>query len=348
MTYPHIEHHGSRDGVTDSCRQLSMTAANSLLIDCRLFRGGDAALPNDHSADLLSLEFSFDTLKTLAATHVHIHHGGRVPYLLAARFDGPIVCSEPSAILLPFVLEDAFKLGFSRDQAQIDKYIRLAYWRTIAQPYQQWLTLTDTNELSARIRLQRAGHILGSAYVEIDLPYPQIGEIKHVVFSSDIGAPHAPFLMPPESPQRADILMLESTYGDRLQDRANRRSHLEAVIAQPLENQGSILNSAFSIGCTNELFYELEDIIEKARRNTVQPPLPCRERAGVRGVPTNADRNTLTTWPLLPVIIDSPLASRFTTHTPKPRTVFEHGRPRAHWRDRSAYYNKYRCECRQH
>ncbi len=316
MSYPQIEHHGAKDGVTGSCHQLHMNAISSLLVDCGLFQGNDALIPNEPGADRLAIEFPLDTIKALVATHVHIDHVGRIPYLLAAGFDGPILCSEPSAKLLPIVLEDAFKLGFSRDQAQIEKYIRLVEQRIIALPYQQWFTLADTDELQARIRLQRAGHILGSAYVEIDLTYPQTGQNKRVVFSGDLGAPHAPFLMPPESPERADILVLESTYGDRIhEDRANRRKRLEAVVEQALEDQGTVLIPAFSIGRTQELLYELEEIIQNKQRTAAdQSPLPSGERARVRGRADNinVEPDTEPNWPELPIILDSPLASRFT------------------------------------
>ncbi len=168
MGYPQIQHHGAKDGVTGSCHQLRMNAPNSLLTDCGLFQGNDASIPGEPSADRLAIEFPLDTIKALVATHVHIDHVGRIPYLLTARFYGPILCSEPSAKLLPIVLEDAFKLGFSRDRAKVEKYIQLVGQRIVALPNKQWFTLRDTDELLARIRLQRAGHIFGSAYVEID------------------------------------------------------------------------------------------------------------------------------------------------------------------------------------
>lgn len=308
MYYPQIEHHGAKDGVTGSCHQLRMNASTSLLIDCGLFQGNDASIPGYPGADCLSIEFSLDTIKALVATHVHIDHVGRIPYLLAASFDGPILCSEPSAKLLSIVLEDAFKLGFSRDRAKIEQYIQLVEQRIIALPYKQWFTLTDTDELLARIRLQRAGHILGSAYVEVDLAYPQTGESKRVVFSDDLGAPHAPFLMPPESPERADILILESTYGDRLhEDRSSRRYRLEAVIEKALEDQGTVLIPAFSIGRTQELLYELEDIIQ-SKQSAKSVPVGASLLANNAATPTSDEPN----WPELPIILDSPLASRFT------------------------------------
>jgi len=371
MRYPRIQHHGAKDGVTGSCHQLDMNATTSLLVDCGLFQGDDASIPGGEGGSRLPIDFPLDTIKALVVTHVHIDHVGRIPYLLAAGFEGPILCSEASAKLLPIVLEDAFKLSFSRDQQRIERYIDIVESRLVALPYQHWFTLVDTEELNARIRLQRAGHIIGSAYVEIDLDYPQAGESKRIVFSGDLGAPHAPFLMPPQSPERADILVLESTYGDRLhEDRQTRRQRLEALIEQALQDQGTVLIPAFSIGRTQELLYELEEIIHTrsvgasslanmlpsetvpapsasvgasllANNNTDRTPLPTEtsansdllplppgERAGVRGretMPENeitaesaeargetADDTPATNWPELPIILDSPLASRFT------------------------------------
>ncbi|WP_312905600.1 MBL fold metallo-hydrolase [Stutzerimonas nitrititolerans] len=398
MGYPQIEHHGAKDGVTGSCHQLDMNATASLLVDCGLFQGNDASIPSGEGGSRLLIDFPLDSIKALVVTHVHIDHVGRIPYLLAAGFEGPILCSEASAKLLPIVLEDAFKLSFSRDQQRIERYIDIVESRLVALPYQHWFTLVDTDELNARIRLQRAGHIIGSAYVEIDLDYPQAGESKRIVFSGDLGAPHAPFLMPPQSPERADILVLESTYGDRLhEDRQTRRQRLEALIEQALQDQGTVLIPAFSIGRTQELLYELEEIIhtrsvganslanvlpsetvpapigasslassnsdrpslptetsatpipplppgeragvrgrEAMPENGItsesaglrsgetrpaissdaeQPPLPLRERAGERGKKVAANHlpdQTTTNWPKLPIILDSPLASRFT------------------------------------
>jgi metallo-beta-lactamase family protein len=313
-----------------------MDPENSLFIDCGLFQGGEASAGGRSRAGHPSIEFSLATIKALVVTHVHIGHVGRVPYLLAAGFKGPILCSEPSAKLLPIVLEDAFKLGFSRDQKEVDRYIKLVEQRLQPLPYKQWFTLIETDELYVRIRLQRAGHILGSVYVEIDVFYPGTGDTKRIVFSGDLGAPHAPLLIPPEPPERADILVLESTYGDRLhEDRASRRQRLEAVIEHALQDQGTVLIPAFSIGRTQELLYELEEIIHsKLQAHTDKPlvnadeggsefatngsaphsqsPIPSGERARVRGNSNSAESGLETHWPQLPIILDSPLATRFT------------------------------------
>ena len=84
-----------------------------------------------------------------------------------------------------------------------------------------------------------AGHLLGSAYVEVDLHYPETGEKKRIVFSGDLGAPHAPILPAPKAPYKADVLVIESTYGDRLHAHASeRRQRLEDAIDRALADKG--------------------------------------------------------------------------------------------------------------
>lgn len=303
MRYPSIVHHGAVTGVTGSCHQLQMDDEHALLIDCGLFQGAETS-PEGAGTGKLVIDFSLDGIKALVATHVHIDHVGRIPYLLAAGFKGPILCSEPSAKLLPIVLEDAFKLGFSRDQKQVERYLTLIEQRIVALPYKQWFTLVDTPQLNARIRLQRAGHILGSAYVEVDLQYPKTGEKKRIVFSGDLGAPHAPILPAPKAPYKADVLVIESTYGDRLhEDRRSRRARLEKVLEHALSNQGTVLIPAFSIGRTQELLYELEDIIHRRA---------LKESEKAQQGASNAGKAQVLDWASLPIILDSPLASRFT------------------------------------
>lgn len=331
MVFPHILHHGAVSGVTGSCHQLLMDAANSLLVDCGLFQGAETSPEGKAGAGRFEIDFSLEGIKALVATHVHIDHVGRIPYLLAAGFKSPIICSEPSAKHLPIVLEGAFKLGVSRDQKQVEHYIKLIEQRIIALPYKHWFTLVDTPALIARIRLQRAGHILGSAYVEIDLYYPETGLKKRIVFSGDQGAPHAPILPAPKAPYKADILVIESTYGDRLHEsRRTRRQGLEKVLEHALSNQGTVLIPAFSIGRTQELLYELEDIIHRKKLDALNkgqvnsaalnPPRPLGERLGGRaGVdrvrkdsPQKDAAQPRLDWSNLPIILDSPLACRFT------------------------------------
>lgn len=295
VPYPDILHHGAISGVTGSCHQLLV----SFLIDCGLFQGAETSAERRVGARRLAIDFPLTGIKALIATHVHIDHVGRIPYLFAAGFQEPILCSEPSVKLLPIVLEDAFKLGVSRDQKQAERYLKLVEQRIVALPYKTWFTLVDTPQVQVRVRLQRAGHILGSAYVEFDVKYP-VGENKRIVFSGDLGAPHAPILPAPRSPYKADVLVIESTYGDRLhEDCRSRRQRLEQVLQHALSNQGTVLIPAFSIGRTQELLYELEDIIHYRVAAARKPA-----RAG-------KVKDTAIDWSNLPIILDSPLASRF-------------------------------------
>lgn len=286
--YPTIVHHGALSGVTGSCHEWQVDAQHSLLIDCGLFQGAETA--GKAGAESLEIDFPIGQVKALVVTHVHIDHVGRIPYLLAAGFDGPIYCSEPSALLLPLVLEDAVKIGFTRDRRLVERFLSVLQRRLRPLPYDQWQTVEMKGKGTVSIRLQRAGHILGSAYVECRTGDGEAEPIT--VFSGDLGAPWAPLLPSPRSPRAAHTVVLESTYGDRdHEDRRNRRFRLQEALEHALADGGTVLIPAFSIGRTQDLLYELEDLIHRAGDDSVRHGLP---------------------WQDLEIVVDSPLASRFT------------------------------------
>ncbi|WP_448632627.1 MULTISPECIES: MBL fold metallo-hydrolase RNA specificity domain-containing protein [Pseudomonas fluorescens group] len=298
MNNPKVIHHGAHEGVTGSCHQVWMDETYSLLIDCGQFQGEDEGQGGN---DALGLDFSIEGIKALIVTHVHIDHVGRIPNLLAAGFEGPILCSEPSARLLPIVLEDAFRLSISRDQEQLERYLKVVEQRIIALPYGNWFTLHETDQTRCQVRLQPAGHVLGSAYVELQLGEESAG--RRVVFSGDLGAPHSPILPDLVPPERADLLIMESTYGDRRhEDRAHRRERLLAATERALADQGTVLIPSFSIGRTQDLLYELEEILHE--KGLSSPA--CEPQANARNGAADID------WPQIPIILDSPLASQFT------------------------------------
>ena len=301
-----VVHHGAKNGVTGSCHQIFIDDQTSFLIDCGLFQGAETSPEGRASSEQLSIEFDISTVQALLVTHVHIDHVGRIPYLLAAGFTGPIICSEPSAKLLPIVLEDAFKLGVSRDQHLVEQYIQLIASRIIALPYNTWLPMLKAPHPAVNIRLQKAGHILGSAYIELELQQPKQRVHQRVVFSGDLGAPYAPILFAPKPAYRADLLILESTYGDRQHaNRRNRRKRLQNMVEHALRDQGTVLIPAFSIGRTQELLYELEDIIH---RNQCQSCVSSSAELFSEEHHPGHD----SVWHDIPIILDSPLASRFT------------------------------------
>ena len=285
-----ISHHGAIDGVTGSCHELGYfierqgkeLPKRSLLVDCGLLQGNDQGKAGGN-ADELSIDFPIQHVKAMVATHVHIDHVGRIPYLLAAGFKGPIYCSKPSAILLPLVIEDALKVGVTRNEKIIKSVVGRLQSQIVPIAYNEWKTIDD----QVQVRLQRAGHILGSAYVEVQVGLSKGSNKKanRVTFSGDLGAPNTPLLPAPKSPYRSDCLVLESTYGDRNHgDRRHRVEQLATALKRCFADGGAVLIPAFSIGRTQEILYELEAVLQKRKQ-----------------------------WhlPNLRVIVDSPLAAKF-------------------------------------
>ncbi len=270
-----VVHHGALDGVTGSCHQLKFGENRSILVDCGLFQGADAK-----GRDEEQIDFSLDGIQGLVLTHVHLDHVGRIPYLIAAGFNGPIYCSPPTAKLLPLTMEDAMRVGVTRNKRLIERFLHDLRRHIRPMPYDRWHNLDG----GIKMRLTPAGHILGSSIVEFDY------QSERFVFSGDLGSRHQPLLKDPVSPERADFLVLESTYGDRLHaGREERVQELEKVLCRTLENKGVTIIPAFSVGRTQELLYEMNEIFEQVGRR-----LGCSMLKAID------------------VIIDSPLAQRFT------------------------------------
>ena len=264
-----ITHHGAVNGVTGSCHELRLRDGPGMLVDCGLFQGAETS-GSGAGSQALQIDFPTGHIQALVVSHVHIDHVGRIPYLVAAGFRGPIICTEPSARLLPLVLEDALKMGVTRDKRLVERAVNLISSRIVALPYRRWQRIVTDDGGSIDIKFQPAGHILGSAYVECDVK--RAGDRHRVVFSGDLGAPHAPLLPAPRSPYRADTLVIESTYGDRLhQGRRERDLQLKQVIERALRDGGAVLIPAFSIGRTQEILYEIEGLIHRYGGDKVGP-----------------------------------------------------------------------------
>jgi metallo-beta-lactamase family protein len=291
---PGIRHHGALHGVTGSCHELfyrrKQGQARSLLVDCGLFQGDDHSSYGAISANANKLFIDFDlaAVQALCLTHAHIDHIGRLPYLVMAGFDQPIYCTPATARLTPLMLEDAIKLGVTRDKRLIGRLLARISELLIPVEYDAWQVVDE----NLKIRFRQAGHILGSAFVEVDMPRPPLtlpsgrqSRRHRVIFSGDLGAPYAPLLPSPKSPYRCDTLVLESTYGDRLHDgRRLRARQLKRIVERALANRGAVLIPAFSLGRTQELLYEFEQIIHRFGAS----------------------------WQDIEVVVDSPMAQRIT------------------------------------
>jgi len=229
-----------------------------------MFQGQDA-----RGRDSMAIEFPLDDVQALILTHVHIDHIGRIPYLLEAGFNKPIYCTKPTARMLPIMLEDAMRLGITRNRRLIKEF--LDDLRRLIRPvsYGVWnnlsnATVYDSIEESGThaknglvFRFQHAGHILGAAYVETEHAE------ERYVFSGDLGSRCTPIMKDPISPERADLLVLESTYGDRIHEGRDTRLHrLESILCETMANRGVTIIPAFSLGRTQEILYELNLIME--------------------------------------------------------------------------------------
>jgi metallo-beta-lactamase family protein len=301
-----IQHHGAVNGVTGSCHQLSLDGSifsskktRSVLIDCGLFQGDESfdreSDSGNSSADVgeqKQIDFPIDDVQALLVTHCHIDHVGRIPYLLAAGFTGPIYATKATALLLPLVIEDAIKVGVTRNRSIIRSVMKRFKSQLVAIEYDEWFHVegfAEKGKQHLKAKFKVAGHIIGSAYIEFDVKDDENNK-KRVVFSGDLGAPYSPLLPAPKSPYRCDELVIESTYGDRNHEsRHHRRKSLQHTVERCLENKGTVLIPAFSIGRTQELLYEIENIIHEG------------------GLKSNGGK-------AIDVIVDSPLASGFTEH----------------------------------
>ena len=138
-----VTHHGGHLGVTGSCHQVHLNANRSVLVDCGSFQGRDAKKRRESP----EIDFPLDGIDALLLTHVHIDHIGRIPYLLEAGFHKPIYCTPPTAQFLPIMLEDAIRLGITRNKkvvANILKSVReLVYKRGFGKIQKQRIALTD-------------------------------------------------------------------------------------------------------------------------------------------------------------------------------------------------------------
>lgn len=267
-----VKHHGAQFGVTGSCHELVLETG-SILVDCGLYQGEDRVYEIEQDA------LSISNIAALVVTHVHIDHVGRIPWLLQAGFRGPIYLTKASARLLPEVLNDAMNFIPSIEDALRDVLLKRLVHQLKPCRYDHPYRLVVGAEV-VELNFRVAGHILGSAFVEVNT------KGRTITFSGDLGCKGTPLLPDVAKPNATDYLLIETTYGDRVHEtRKNRQAKLRRLIEKTLANKGTTIIPAFSIGRTQELIYEFEAIFNESWGEE---------------------------WERLPIIVDSPLAARFT------------------------------------
>lgn len=262
-----LEFHGAAGGVTGS--HMVLDAGDLRIgIGAGLFQGKEAF------RDQADLGHDPRSIRVLLLTHAHIDHSGRVPLLVKKGFSGKIISTAATVDLCEIMLKDAAHLMREAAEHEIHSDQRC---NPFARPlYEEKDVVAAMNHFTAigydkehdlgrfSIRFRDAGHILGSAIIELSF-----GK-KRLVLSGDLGRPGAPFLRDPEKIDEADWLVLESTYGDMDHGNiAERDKMLLDIILETLERNGNVVIPAFGIGRTQEILYELNPYAEKGKLNGV-------------------------------------------------------------------------------
>jgi metallo-beta-lactamase family protein len=254
-----IEFHGAAGGeVTGSCHLIEV-AGRRVLLDCGSIQGSrDAEARNPEP-------FAFDpaSIDALVLSHAHIDHIGRVPLLVKRGFAGPIYAQAATCDLLPIMLLDAASLAErsaerANQRAPNGAEVQPIFTREDVAAVQKRLRPLPYDAVheilpGVQLRLLDAGHILGSSIVELR----ESGAApKTLVFSGDIGMKSTPILRDPQPPPRADLILMESTYGDRNhKDRQATVAELGSILDRAHADGGNVLIPAFAVGRTQELLY---------------------------------------------------------------------------------------------
>ena len=258
-----LSFYGGVEQVTGACYLLEGNPsagsgrAAKILVDCGLFQCPLFCSERNNNP------FPFDVrlIDALFITHAHIDHIGRIPKLIREGFRGKIYSTAPTKDFAAIMLEDS--LGILEKEASAGKKGILYKEEDIAKALSLWEAKEYYDEIGVgdvKVRLSNAGHILGSAMVEV-----VVGGEK-VIFSGDLGNITNPLLPLSDEPKEATYLVLESTYGDRIhEDAPRRKTKFERVIENAVHRGGTLLIPAFSLERTQELLFELNSLVENER-----------------------------------------------------------------------------------
>lgn len=299
-----IQFCGATAGVTGSCHLIT-TANHKILLDCGQFQGGKAQ-------NALNFEdFPFDPAEVdyLILSHAHIDHCGRIPLLVKRGFKGQIYCTDATADLLEVMLKDSGYIHEKEAEWQNRKNERSG--KALVEPlytcddamaalkfvkpvlYDQ---LVELNE-EMRIVFNDAGHILGSAITELWIT--EGDNVSKIVFSGDLGVMDRPILRNPTIIKKADYVIMETTYGNRLHPKNSMDvKRLMDIIRQTAARGGTTVIPSFAVGRTQELIYELNRVY-------------------------NSDSEYRKDFENLMVYIDSPMATNATEVFKKNAQVFD-------------------------
>ncbi len=279
--------YGAAGEVTGSQHLLEVNGRR-LLFDCGLFQGRRAEARRKNE------QFAFDpkSIDAVLLSHAHIDHCGNLPRLYRKGFRGAVFCTEATADVAEIMLKDSAKIQ-REDARYLPRHLKKGHPSTeplydekdvhglmkLMQP----LEYHQEHELTAdvRVRFEDAGHILGSAITTLDVE--EEGVWRRVIFSGDLGRRGLPLLRSPTPIGRCDVLICESTYGNRVHSpMADIKGDLLRILKDAVKVSGRVIVPAFSLGRTQQLVYFLNELFNEG------------------------------SLPRIPVFVDSPLSSRLT------------------------------------
>jgi len=275
-----------------------------VLVDCGLFQGRRQEAEERNR----TLPFDPRSLDAMILTHAHIDHSGNIPTLVKSGFEGNIFCTAATRDLCSVMLRDSAHV-----QQKDAEFVNKKHARKGLPPVQPLYSVEDATRAMAQFvavgyerrffvtkgvtaRFRQAGHILGSASVELEVHTPT--RTVRIGFTGDLGRKDAPILRDPVPVENVDILVCESTYGARLHDPYDKAAdQLAEVVNRTVARRGKIIVPAFSVGRTQELIYFLHILMEGGRIPEipiyVDSPLSVNVTEVFRMHPECYDRETL-------------------------------------------------------
>ncbi|MCF3651028.1 MBL fold metallo-hydrolase [Synoicihabitans lomoniglobus] len=260
--------------VTGSCYLVSTSQAR-ILVDCGMFQGSREAEDLNRALPVEGIA----QLDAIVVTHAHLDHTGRLPVLVKHGYTGPIFLTPATKELMMIILEDSARIQLSDNERTNRKRQRAGedpieplYEPDHVEPVRNLareVTLHEFVEVAPGIRARyfEAGHMLGSTSIELEIT--DAGVTKSVVFSGDLGPANRPMLRDFESMCCADLVIMESTYGDHNHQPYDKTvAEFEAIVKKVAEARGKILVPTFAVGRSQQIIYHLAVMFHERKVET--------------------------------------------------------------------------------